>query len=321
MALTLLKQRAESDYVAQATDRVRAVQVQEDRMRKRNRHAWLLVLPLAVLPVACGGDADERDALREDELGRELDLALQGDSVPGTFQDSAVGVQPEPDPEAETPAPRRTERPRTPERTPTPTPQPQPRREEPTPAPAPVPRAVTSTVAMGTTMSMTLNETLSTDRNTVGDAFTATLSSAITDANGTVIIPAGAQVRGRLTQVNKSGHVGETGVIALAFEAVSFGGRSYAMDGTVIRANPERRNRTSTQEQVAKVAAGAAAGAVIGRILGKDTKSTLKGAAAGAVAGTAIAMGTADVDVVLPAGSEMQVRLDSSIEVRRVIND
>ena len=289
-------------------------------MTKRNRRAaWLLLLPLAVMPVACGSDGDERDALREDELERELDLALQGDTVPGTFQDSAVGVEPEPEP-GPAPTPRRVEQPRAPQRTPTPTPQPAPRREEPTPAPAPQPRAVTSTVAMGTTMSLTLNETLSTDRNQVGDAFTATLQSPLTDSDGTVLIPAGAQVRGRLTQVNKSGHVGETGVIALAFEAVSFGGRSYPMDATVIRANPERRNRTSTQEQAAKVAAGAAAGAVIGRILGKDTRSTLKGAVVGAAAGTAIAMGTADVDVVLPAGSEMQVRLDSPIEIRRIIS-
>jgi hypothetical protein len=132
---------------------------------------------------------------------------------------------------------------------------------------------------MGTSMSLRLNETLSTETNRVGDSFTATLQNAITDADGHVIVPAGATVRGRLTQVEKSGHVGATGIIKLAFEAVSFGGRSYPMDATVVRANPQRQNRTTTQEQAAKVAAGAAAGAVLGRVLGKDTRSTLKGAA------------------------------------------
>jgi hypothetical protein len=68
-------------------------------MAKRSRWAaWLLVLPLAVLPAACGDDADERAALREDEIERELDLALQGDTLPGTFQDTVVGVVPEPEP-------------------------------------------------------------------------------------------------------------------------------------------------------------------------------------------------------------------------------
>jgi hypothetical protein len=46
----------------------------------------------------------------------------------------------------------------------------------------------------------------------------------------------------------------------------------------------------------------------------------LKGAAVGAAAGTAIAMGTADVDVVLPAGSEMVIRLDTPLEIRRPVS-
>jgi hypothetical protein len=291
-------------------------------MAKRNlRAAWLLAMPLAMMTAACAGDAaDDRTALREDELARELDLALQLDSEPVTFQDTVIGVEPDPEPAPDpVPSPRATA-PRQPERTPTPAPQPAPRREAPTPAPAPQPRVVTSTVPMGTNMSLTLNETLSTETNRVGDSFTATLQSAVRDGSGNVLIPAGATVRGRLTGVNKSGHVGETGILKLAFEAVSFGGRSYAMDGTVVRANPQRSNRTSTQSQVGKAAAGAAAGAILGRVIGKDTRSTVKGAVIGAAAGTAIAMGTADVDVVLPAGSSMDIRLDSPIEIRRTVS-
>ncbi|MGH7464668.1 MAG: hypothetical protein ACREK1_05795, partial [Longimicrobiales bacterium] len=76
-------------------------------MAKRNlRAAWLLAMPLAMIATACSSDAaDERTALRDDELARELDLALQADSVPGTFQDTVIGVEPTPDPG---PAPRAT---------------------------------------------------------------------------------------------------------------------------------------------------------------------------------------------------------------------
>ncbi|MBR9989562.1 MAG: hypothetical protein KFH98_07390 [Gemmatimonadetes bacterium] len=285
------------------------------------RAAWLLAMPLMMTMAACAGDdADDRTALRDDELTRELDLAFRADTMPVTFQDTVIGVEPTPDPEPQVaPAPRVTP-PRQPERTPAPTPRPAPRQEAPRPAPAPEPRVVTSTVPMGTNMSLTLNQTLSTETNRVGDSFTATLQSPIRDGSGNVLIPAGATVRGRLTGVNKSGHVGETGILKLAFEAVSFGGRSYAMDGTVVRANPQRSNRTSTQSQVGKVAAGAAAGAILGRVVGKDTRSTVKGAVIGAAAGTAIAMGTADVDVVLPAGSSMDIRLDSPIEIRKTVS-
>ena len=71
------------------------------------------------------------------------------------------------------------------------------------------------------------------------------------DANGNVLIPSGATVRGRLTQVDKSGHVGETGILKLAFEAVSFGGKSYPMDASVVQANPQRSNRTPVAESAA----------------------------------------------------------------------
>jgi hypothetical protein len=175
-------------------------------------------------------------------------------------------------------------------------------------------------VATGTNIALTLNETLSTETNQVGDAFTATVQQAITDANGNVVIPAGATVRGRVTQVQKSGRVGETAVLNLAFESVSFGGNSYPLDASVVQANPQRKSRESTGEQVGKAAAGAAAGAILGRVLGKSTGSTIKGAVIGAAAGTAIAMGTADVDAVLPAGSTMIIRVDAPVTVTRTVS-
>jgi hypothetical protein len=287
-------------------------------MHKSKWGAYLLMLPMAVFAAGCGGD-DDRDALNEDELGRELDLALQGDSTPATFQDTAAGTaELTTDPVPPQPAPRPRPVNRAPQRNPRPTPTPAPARE---PAPAPsAPRTVTSSVPSGTTIAITLDETLSTDKNTAGDGFTATLTDPILDSDGSVLIPSGATVRGRVTRVDKSDRVGETGVLNVAFESISFGGKSYPLEGTVVSAEPQRKTRQTTGQQAGKVAAGAAAGAIIGRVLGKDTKSTLKGAVVGAAAGTAIAMGTADVDVVLPAGSTMRVRIDGPITVRRVIS-
>lgn len=285
-------------------------------MRKRN--AWgamLLVLPLAFVPAACGDNSDDnREALQEDELERELDLALQGDSVPATFEDTAVGSAPSPQG-----TPNRAPTTSTQPRNPSPSPRPSPTPSRPDPAPS-RPRTVTSTVQSGTTFAITLNETLSTQANNPGDAFTATLQEPIMDASGNVVIPAGATVRGRVTAVDKSDRVGETGVLHVGFESIAFGGKSYPLDATVVEANPQRKTRQSTGEQAGKVAAGAAAGAILGRVLGKSTKSTIAGAAVGAAAGTAIAMGTADVDVILPSGSTMRVRTDAPISVTRTVS-
>lgn len=283
---------------------------------RKNLAALLLVLPLAILPVACG---DDNQAAQEEELDRDLDLALQGDSSSLVFEDTAAGMAPTDEPVPPQPAPSTRPTTRSPARTPSPSPRP--RDVDNTPAPRPsAPRTVTSTVPSGTTFAISLNETLSTGTNQPGDAFSATLQEAILDSDGDVLIPAGATVRGRVTRVAKSGNVGQTAVINLAFESIAYGGKSYPLEATVIEANPERKTRQSAGTQAGKVAAGAAAGAIIGRVLGKSTSSTLKGAVVGAAAGTAIAMGTADVDAVLNAGSTMRVRLDAPITVRRTVS-
>jgi len=284
--------------------------------RKRGWIALLVVLPVGLAPVACGDGQDERAALEQEELSRELDLALRGDTGSATFGDTAATTVEEPAPQ---PAPQPAPRAQTPRRPQT---QPQPQPSQPTPPrsePAPQPRMETLTVPTGTTFAVRLDETISTDRNAPGDPFTATLADPIVGADGTVLIPAGAIVRGRVTAVDKSDHVGDMAVIKLAFESISFNGRSYPLQATVVEANPELRMRTTAKESAAKVAVGAAAGALLGQVLGKNTESTLKGAAVGAAAGTAIAMGTADVDAVLPAGSRMVIRLDAPIEVTRTV--
>jgi hypothetical protein len=268
----------------------------------------LIALPAASI-VACGDGGDERAALEEDELDRELDLALRGDTAPAAFKDTAVASAPAPAQSSPAPKPRETR----------PAPEPQ-RRSEPAPQrEQPAPRTVTLSVPTGTTFAVQLNETLSTDKSVPGDPFTATLADPIVGLDGTVLIPSGATVHGRVTAAEKSDRVGETAVIKVAFESISFDGRSYPLQATVVEANPERRTRTTAKQSAAKVAAGAAAGAILGQVLGKDTEGTLKGAAIGAAAGTAIAMGTADVDAVLPAGSRMVIRLDTPIEIQRTV--
>jgi hypothetical protein len=286
-----------------------------DMERRKLTIALLVALPLGMAAAACGDERDRR-ALTDDELERELDLAFAADTVPVTFQDTAVGVAPvEPPPQAQTPAPARTPqtRPRPQPPTQASPPQPQPQPEEPRT------RTITQSVPMGTTFAIRLNDELSTERSQAGDAFTATLPYPITDASGAVLVPAGATVRGRVTAVAPSTRVGETATMSLAFEAIVFGGQSYPLQASVERAAVQQRTRTGAAEQAGKVAAGAAAGAILGRVIGRDRGSTIRGAAIGAAAGTAIAMGTADVDAVLPPGAEVIIRLDQPIQIARTV--
>lgn len=284
-------------------------------MQMQRLWALLLALPLALTAVGCGGDEAEEVAAGQDAVDRDIELALSEDRGSPTLEDRAPEPPPSPTP------PEASSRSQSSQSQSTQRSQPSSRSSEPerVRAEPPAPRVVTLVVPTGTTFAVHLDEGLATDENEVGDPFSATLSDPIVDMNGQVLLPAGATVRGRVTGLEKSDRVGDSAVIRLAFESVSFEGRSYPLQATVVEANPERRTRTSTAQSAGKVAAGAAAGAIVGQVLGKNTRSTVTGAVVGAAAGTAIALGTADVDAVLPAGSRMVIRLDAPVEVRRTV--
>ena len=194
----------------------------------------------------------------------------------------------------------------------------QPSYSEPAEAPAPAPGPARDvggsmgTVPGGSTFAVTLNQTLSTDKNAAGDGFTATVEQAVRGENGEVLIPAGATVHGRVTAVSKSNHVGEAAMISLAFESVTVNGRTYPMQATVEEAHPQRVTTNSVGRTAEHAAAGAAAGAILSKILGK---SGTKGAILGAAAGTAIAMGSADVNAVLQQGSRVVIRTTGPVSV------
>jgi hypothetical protein len=273
----------------------------------------LLALSLGLVVVACGEDRD-RQALTDEELERELELAFDGDRALPTFEDTALVLEPAP-PARELPPPPSPAR-TAPPRPAQPTQPTQPAPAQPRPA---EPRVVTTTVPVGTSFAIRMEDELSTERSQAGDGFTATLAHPIMDASGTILVPAGATVRGRVTAVAPSTRVGETAAMKLAFEAITFGGQTYPLQATVERAEVRQVTRTSATEQAGKVAAGAAAGAILGQVIGRDRSSTIRGAAIGAAAGTAIAMGTADVDAVLPQGAEVVIRLDQPIHITRTV--
>ena len=260
------------------------------------RKIFPLLTAVALFAAACGGD-DQSD------LDREMDLALAEDSL-AELGDTASA-------EAEAPVEQPPARPQTQ----------QPRQQQPTPqprqpAPDPGPQYENFTVATGTAIQVTLDQPLSTRTSQVGDLFTTTVASDVMADNG-VAIPAGSQIRGRVTAVQKSGQPGQAAVLKIAFDEVTVDGATYPVALTVAEANPTSESRSSTGAKVGKIGIGAAAGAIIGQVIGKDTESTLIGAAIGAAAGTAIVLGSSDSDAVLAEGSPMTVTVDAPITVER----
>jgi len=172
----------------------------------------------------------------------------------------------------------------------------------------------TVSVPAGTVLHLTLDQELGTRENEKGDTFTATVASPVS-AEGRVVVPQGATVHGEVTAVQKSGGAGQEAVLKVDFKDLRAGGRTYPLQATLTKANPEKKSRTSAGQAAAEIGAGTAAGAILGRIVGGNKTGTFVGAAVGAAAGTAIVLGTQDVDAVLPAGSAMEIRLDAPIRV------
>jgi hypothetical protein len=288
----------------------------ELRMKNRRWLATLLiVLPVSTFVAACGSekDTDNRAALEREALERDLNLALQ----PDTTAEPVLNDVPVEAPSAEPPA---AQRPSTPAPKPAPRPSaPAPRPSAPAPSEPARPRTVTVSVPSGTTFAVRMNQELSTRNSKAGTTFTATLAEPIYAADGSLLVPSGATVRGRVTEAKESGRAGESAVIRLAFDNIAFDGNSYPISATAVDVPIKKVTRDSKTEQAAKIGGGAAVGAVLGQVLGKNTKSTVAGAAIGAAAGTAVAMGTADVDAVVPSGARVVIRLDSPVRVEKEV--
>ncbi|HEY0564004.1 MAG TPA: BON domain-containing protein, partial [Terriglobales bacterium] len=86
------------------------------------------------------------------------------------------------------------------------------------PAPAP-PQKVT--VAAGTTLSIRLSQPLASDKNQDGDTFKGSLQSSVTDENGNVAIPQGADVTGRVVSVKAAGKFAGQPQLALTLYQLS----------------------------------------------------------------------------------------------------
>ena len=171
--------------------------------------------------------------------------------------------------------------------------------------------APSMTVPVGTSMTFTVDQEISTDRYAVGDRFLATLNQPVT-AQGQTMLQAGTPSQWVVTQsTTEDGQA----LLAVQIESVDVDGEWVPVTATVAEAELDTDDPDSGGETAAKIGVGTAAGAIIGQVLGKDTESTLKGAGVGAAVGTAVALATRGGSAKIPAGSTLTVQLDEPLTV------
>jgi hypothetical protein len=164
-----------------------------------------------------------------------------------------------------------------------------------------------SDVPVGTEFDVRLQRSLSSATAQVEDRFIATTMVDLTQGDR-VIVPAGSELRGIVSSVNKAGRIERKGSMTVAFDQITINGRAYPMRATVTQAIESE----GVKGEVGKIGAGAGVGAILGGILGG-----FKGAMAGIlIGGGGTIAATEGKDVDLPAGTVLRVRLDSGLNLR-----
>jgi hypothetical protein len=187
---------------------------------------------------------------------------------------------------------------------------------KPAPKPAPAPAPVSLALASGTVIATAVDREINSKTNKPGETVTSTVNADITDARGRVVIPAGSRVTMTNSEIHESENKGDkTGKLTLTPTEVAIAGRSYPIVASAEALDRHLKDRPTNAGDVAKVGAGAAAGAIVGRVVGGNTKGAVIGGIIGGAVGTQRAVETQDRDVVVPAGSRVQLTLQSGLTI------
>ncbi|MBK5290441.1 MAG: hypothetical protein JJE04_01940 [Acidobacteriia bacterium] len=166
------------------------------------------------------------------------------------------------------------------------------------------------TILEGTLIPVRLDEALSSEQNSPGDTFHATLVEPIV-IDGLVIAEKGARAEGKVVTADKAGRT--KGLAKLAVELVRF----YAADGQKINLQTTTFSKdgpTSKKEDATKVGIGAGVGAAIGAIAGGG-KGAAIGAGAGGAAGAGVVLATRGKPAELAVETLISFRLSTPVTV------
>jgi hypothetical protein len=180
-------------------------------------------------------------------------------------------------------------------------------------------------VASGTTVPLSLINTISTKHSAVGDRVYLETAFPVV-VNSRIVIPVGSYVAGTVSEIKRPGRVKGRGELYVRFDSLTlpngvtreFRARVNGADG---HSNQELErtegkvvsegNRTGDARTVAETAsAGASVGSIAGAASGHVGMGLGVGAAAGAAAGLFGVLATRGPDAILPRGSTVDMVLD-----------
>ena len=159
------------------------------------------------------------------------------------------------------------------------------------------------TIPEGTTLPLVLETAISSATSRSGDLLVARLAEDVR-VGDKVVVPAGAQVRGRVTAAVPSGRVKTRARLAFDFDTLVLEGKEHS-----IATRPVDITAGDTHKKdAATIGIGAGAGAIVGAIA-NGGKGAGIGALIGGAAGTGVVLVNTGKEVALGSGTRVTVRL------------
>ena len=168
------------------------------------------------------------------------------------------------------------------------------------------------TLPVGTVLPVRFETTISSASSRPEDKVLAVVRENVLDDDGSVVIPAGSELRGRVVSAQRAGKVKGRSYLAVSFDSVEVNGRVHRVSTNRLGV----QGRSGAKKDAAIIGGGTGAGALVGAIA--DGKGgAAKGALIGGATGTGVVLATRGPEVVIPAGARYRVRLADSLMVRR----
>jgi len=188
----------------------------------------------------------------------------------------------------------------------------------------------TFTIPAGTRVPLSLKQAISTKTAKDGDPVYAETAFPFV-VNDRIVIPAGTYIQGKITRVQRGGHVKGRAELLIHFTSMIYPSGYTVMLGGSVENTPGAEKTTmkdsegtirqdsETGRKAKSAAEGAGTGAVIGAVT-NGGKGAGIGAGVGGVAGLAIGMLSRGADVRLQPGTsiEMEIQRDVTVDPSRI---
>ncbi|EKE02550.1 MAG: S-layer region-like protein [uncultured bacterium] len=168
-------------------------------------------------------------------------------------------------------------------------------------------RGSIATVESNSVIPTQVETPLSSEIANVGDTVVLRVPNSVTTSQGTLLIPAGSRISGKIIAVTPAKHANRNARINIDFNSITLpSGQSFPLQASVATETgllEAGSMKASIGEGLLKTAIGAGSGAALGTALGAITGSTGKGA----IYGTAIGGGLGVVGAVLQRGGAIEI--------------